>query len=494
MPEVLTESFCERCGTRYTFEAAAPKAKRLGRLKVLSKGLANFVLSDETSLDEAFADARSDEQREVTNHQLDAFHKTFQFCMSCRQYTCGNCWNEADGRCLSCAPHLGHEILEAPFPNVDPTAGLALADAAAAEHAGNGHGAHPTIDASAWPTMDLAGARQPEGAPSEPVAEATVEARIEIVEPEAVQPEAVSAIAPTPSEAEPTPAPDALPGVEERIDEDVARAVADAQRARAAGSAAAAAAPSAETHHDLAAALAARTTDLFARFRPGHRTGTPATPDQVPTTGDVVAQLEPVGVEHEAPVEPSAPEPMAAEPPVAATEPAAEPPLAEMGVVETAAAATEPAAEPTPAPAPLAEAQVAAPAPVAPAPVAPAAPAREDRIEAPVWRIVAPEAPSPPAEAVPAAATGMPAERPAATLPSWPAPADTPPPQWPMPAADPQWPTRSAATSPVQPDLWAASSQDVLNRPGSGVQACVSCGLPLSAAARFCRRCGSQQH
>jgi peptide/nickel transport system permease protein len=36
-------------------------------------------------------------------------------------------------------------------------------------------------------------------------------------------------------------------------------------------------------------------------------------------------------------------------------------------------------------------------------------------------------------------------------------------------------------------------SRDVLARSGSGVQACVSCGLPLSATARFCRRCGSRQ-
>ena len=41
--------------------------------------------------------------------------------------------------------------------------------------------------------------------------------------------------------------------------------------------------------------------------------------------------------------------------------------------------------------------------------------------------------------------------------------------------------------------IWDASSADVVNRPGSGVQSCVSCGLPLSAAAHFCRRCGARQ-
>ena len=42
----------------------------------------------------------------------------------CRQYTCPNCWNEAEARCLTCAPHLGHEILPAPFPDL-PAAGAA---------------------------------------------------------------------------------------------------------------------------------------------------------------------------------------------------------------------------------------------------------------------------------------------------------------------------------------------------------------------------------
>ena len=158
MPETLTESFCERCGTRYTFEAAAPKGRRLGKIKVLSKGLVNFVTNDDASLDEAFADARSDQQRELTSHQLEAFHKTFQFCMSCRQYTCGNCWNEAEGRCLSCAPHLGQEILAAPFPDLAATSTLAVAadaNGSASSNGRNGHAAPTELDLSAWPLADL---------------------------------------------------------------------------------------------------------------------------------------------------------------------------------------------------------------------------------------------------------------------------------------------------------------------------------------------------
>jgi hypothetical protein len=47
--------------------------------------------------------------------------------------------------------------------------------------------------------------------------------------------------------------------------------------------------------------------------------------------------------------------------------------------------------------------------------------------------------------------------------------------------------------------LWAESSQAVsaplvgTDKPAGGVQPCTSCGLSLSASARFCRRCGTSQ-
>ena len=109
--------------TRYTFESAAPKA-RLGRFKTLSKGLKNFVLDDATSLDEALASAHSDESRESTAQQLDAFHQTFNFCMSCRQYTCPNCWNEAEGQCSRAARSdvSGRSRGDASAPQAVPTA------------------------------------------------------------------------------------------------------------------------------------------------------------------------------------------------------------------------------------------------------------------------------------------------------------------------------------------------------------------------------------
>ncbi len=109
MTETLTESFCERCGTRYTFESSASSKRGFRGMKVLGRGIKHFVTSD-SSIDEAIAAARADLERDATNQQLDAFHGTFTFCMSCRQYTCGNCWNESEAKCQSCAPLAPTEI------------------------------------------------------------------------------------------------------------------------------------------------------------------------------------------------------------------------------------------------------------------------------------------------------------------------------------------------------------------------------------------------
>src|SRR5665811_184628 len=88
MAEVLTESFCERCGTRYTFEATAPHRRGTGRIRTLTRGVRNFVANDDASFGEAMAAAREDDTRSASSQQLDAFHLTFNFCMTCRQYTC----------------------------------------------------------------------------------------------------------------------------------------------------------------------------------------------------------------------------------------------------------------------------------------------------------------------------------------------------------------------------------------------------------------------
>jgi hypothetical protein len=103
-------------------------------------------------MDEAMAAARSEAERDVTSRQLDAFHSTFNFCMSCRQYTCANCWNETEGQCLSCSPSVGREAVHAvhaPFPAVDVTAQASAAPV-------NGTPEAPAFEApTAWPVLDL---------------------------------------------------------------------------------------------------------------------------------------------------------------------------------------------------------------------------------------------------------------------------------------------------------------------------------------------------
>ena len=111
MTEILTESFCERCGTRYTFETVESKRKPLHAIGTLGRGIRHFVTDPGSSLDEAFAVARSENEQRSTASALEAFHRTFNFCLSCRQYTCSDCWNAVEGRCLSCAP-----TPEAPAP------------------------------------------------------------------------------------------------------------------------------------------------------------------------------------------------------------------------------------------------------------------------------------------------------------------------------------------------------------------------------------------
>ncbi|HTC85148.1 MAG TPA: hypothetical protein VK656_00485, partial [Candidatus Acidoferrum sp.] len=172
MPEILTESFCERCGTRYTFQAAATARGPLTRVKTLTKGFKNYVLSDETSMSEAMASARSDDLRRTSGEQLDAFHKAFNFCMSCRQYTCANCWNDIEGRCLSCSPEFDSAALATPFPRLDEVVALPQLGATngnghvdgAPNGAANGHvDVQPDgADISAWPSIDL----EPEGSPT----------------------------------------------------------------------------------------------------------------------------------------------------------------------------------------------------------------------------------------------------------------------------------------------------------------------------------------
>jgi hypothetical protein len=409
MTEILTESFCERCGTRYTFESARPKT-RLKGVKVFSRGLKNFVLSDDTSIDEAMAAARSETDREATAHQLDAFHKTFNFCMSCRQYTCPNCWNEPEARCLSCAPL---QLPEAPVRLEDLGTfgeGVLIGEPGPV----NGTDAH---EHDVWP--------EPVGA----IADAELEPEAEL----APSPDEEVAGPPTAADVDGTP----------------------------------------EVEPDPARKAAAQTTGLLRRFRPGQSLD--AELDAYERDRSDAARIRTTHAE--------APDAVAADteslqPDIEAEETApVEPPVEGVAAAEAA----QPAAEPEPEPV-----------------------AAADVVEQPTWRITAPDA----SGAIPLPPTSEPGG-PIPVQASSAQPADgTAEPQWPT---RPQWPSatpaaglpflgRPAAGQGGIEALWAASNQELVTAappPGrsatTSIQPCVSCGLSLSANARFCRRCGTLQ-
>jgi hypothetical protein len=482
MPEILTESFCERCGTRYTFESAAPRANRLKGVKVLSRGLKNFVMSDDTSLDEAMAAARSDTDREVTSQQLDAFHKTFNFCMQCRQYTCANCWNEADGRCLTCAPHLGHDILEAPFPDLAASPQMDLR----AEPNGNGaNGYHdPSLEALAWPTSDLL---RDDGL--DDVAPDGFDATDDGPEIEPIDAAARLAALGAVSSVDDRPADENVEAPQAAVapasgDEAVAASAAEAP----APTPPVAADPDASDIDRRAAAAAAATASLLRSFRPGQSLDAALEAYEREQAGESVAGSAEAGHDGAAAAAAIGAAAIADQvTPVEAT-PEAEP-TAEPAHDHAAAAAAA-----------AAQAAAALHTPDVPAPAAPVPPT--DRVEQPTWRIVAPDAAAP--------------ADPLADAPAPPIAASAEP-QWP---AQPEWPSHAsssaglpflgrpaAATGGIEA-LWAESAREVASVPTSGpaalgpladakaaggVQPCVSCGLSLSATARFCRRCGSRQ-
>ena len=585
MTETLTESFCERCGTRYTFESARPRV-RLKGVKVLSRGLKNFVLSDDSSMDEAMAAARNETDRELTSHQLDAFHATFNFCMSCRQYTCPNCWNEREARCLSCAPHLGQEVMPAPFPDL-PAAAVMITDPVSVNGNGSNGAAHedevtlPDDEfdfaarlaalTGAAPAIDdvRPAAASPEAAAPDPVEAEASETDVEA--------DGVGAVAAT---AAPTTAETAAFTVEEApLETDDRPATPSWLAALAAGAAIDAVRPDEPmTGVTVSDKTAAQTGGLLQRFRPSE---SPETRADVEPVVEIEAQIEAeVDFQSAAEIEAAA---RAAEleaaavaaadleaaqadaeleaAAVAAADLEAAQAAAELEAVAQATAelkataqaiaeleaAAQAAAEletasrfaaerdaAAQAAAALMAAQAAAAieaaahaeaereaatkaaklAAAAQAEAArqvaaemeaaaraeaeaAAAAARADVVRQSTWRMVAPD----PSNDAPFGRPGDPAtaNQPSAFV------AD--------PNADPQWPSRPGVSAtglpflnrPPAPQggleaLWAESNREVVSTPlipgksvTGGVQPCLSCGLSLSANARFCRRCGTPQ-
>jgi hypothetical protein len=497
MTEILTESFCERCGTRYTFESAAPHQHRMGGIRVLGRGLKNFVMSDDSSLDEAMAAARSDEEREATAQQLDAFHRTFNFCMSCRQYTCGNCWNDGEARCLSCAPMAAVELAgdvasdgAAEAGDIGPDLERlmrvtgAAADAAWAPDALQGPAPAPAPEQEVVALPEAGGDAADEAtieAPEDVAVAAPEEEALAAPEEEAVSP--YFRAAPEPEMPDATIPEAASP--EATAEEPVAPA---------------ASAPAQPAAADLSHLEPGESLDeAIAAYEAARTAGAEGSGPGV----DIVAQptwpTAPVAAEPE-------PEPVAsAEADVAAPAPTAEPTAAVPPAEALPRAAQHDAmatdAEPE---AVSAEPEAATPAPDVRE--------REPEVTAPEpeFLMVAPD--SEPSGREPAAPTAsvvppVPAARPPDEAPSG-------PPQWPT---GPRWPTGIPAHQPAPPPtpatdplaaimarqateaMWAASSADVLQplaaqaAPTAAVQPCVSCGISLSATARFCRRCGTSQ-
>jgi hypothetical protein len=154
MPEALTESFCERCGTRYEF-AAPTQLNTIRKTRGLISGLKNYIMSQD-ALGDAVSDAIRGEEAALASEQLEAFHESFNFCINCRQYTCVNCWNDDAGRCRTCVPIAGTDDLLERFE--------ANFHAGHADLAGNGAGVADLSDGDlqrrlgveAWPSSDLA--------------------------------------------------------------------------------------------------------------------------------------------------------------------------------------------------------------------------------------------------------------------------------------------------------------------------------------------------
>ena len=126
----------------------------------------------------------------------------------------------------------------------------------------------------------------------------------------------------------------------------------------------------------------------------------------------------------------------------------------------------------------------------------PVAPVVDDVVQQPTWRMVAPDPTPRRRRAEPASAPGR------GNLGPDGRPAVADPPRVGREHVRPQVsrssvarPRRQAGSKPCGPSRparsWSPARLPTV--PSAGVQPCVSCGLSLSATARFCRRCGTSQ-
>ncbi len=434
MVETLTESFCERCGTRYEFQAPT-RLNPLRKTRGLFGGLKNYLTSQD-DFGDAMGDAMRSEEEGLASAQLEAFHESFNFCINCRQYTCVNCWNDDAGRCRSCAPVAGtDDLTERIAASVAGNGTVAHVHANATETAMDEADLQRRLGLEAWPTSDVvatdANGQEPTEWPSAddlvPAAETEFipepEPMVAEVEPEPepmvaeVEPEPEPMVA----EVEPEPRPLRVMGWEE----DGAYEV---------------------TGPAFVAAIDGEPEPMVAEVEP----------EPEPMVAEVEPEPEPMVAE----VEPE-PEPMVAE-----VEPEPEPMVAEV----------EPEPEPPAAPriAPISETILHFPTQPVPEPPAEMPMAAEDET---------PEVAARRAQ-LDLLGLGDPGDGPVADRPSV------------IPyrsrGASPT-PVELAAVR-AGGGFWEASAREVAGATAHiGVQNCGQCGLSLSASARFCRRCGTRQ-
>lgn len=462
MPETLTESFCERCGTRYEFKAPT-RLNPLRKTRGFVSGLRNYIMSQD-ALGDALDDAMRTEENTLASRQLEAFHESFNFCIDCRQYACVSCWNNETGRCRSCAPVIGtDDLMERMEASFQGAAGAGLT------HAHDADPFVPVLGVDTWPSEDLVVPANGNGSAHFPGLEPQDEPVEAIPEPEVIAEEAW---------AEPGAAEADAPAAPEQV----------------------AAEPWTEPEPVATEAWAEPEPSVLA------------------WEDDDSFELQPVfEAEPFEPITTAEHEPIF----VAASEADAEPDVlieAESELVAAAEIMTEPAIEPDTEPMPAGEADLQLMTETAhepePEPVVaeteaeteakPAPPLPFDRPITPVGDTIV---------RLPKWARGPQAEPVAAE-------ADDPgvaarrsqlddlglgdPGQGPISRQRPTaLPYRSsgAGVSPIElvaragtGSFWEASAREVAQGGGHvGVQSCGQCGLSLSASARFCRRCGTSQ-
>ena len=174
MPD-RTASYCERCGTRYVFCVDADKGEPLRKVRLLAKGLRDLLLPDDDPNSGAPEPSRADNDRARLD---EAFHRTFNFCLTCRMYACDKCWNPSQGACLTCAPQpddtpvapQDHLIVRTPATRPDQGADRGDGQWLFPDILGPAAGATPlaAVVSSSVPAIDLAAQSRETARPAAP--------------------------------------------------------------------------------------------------------------------------------------------------------------------------------------------------------------------------------------------------------------------------------------------------------------------------------------